>query len=324
MSVLLALLLAPPFGSAGAVDGPPRIAVWYGDVQRFGHLGGHPQRWANVPGSVSPAERIASLSYRLNGGGERPLSFREDRKRIAADGDFNVELARGDLYAGANALTIRAVASSGRSTERAVTVEYDPDPAGWPLPYAIDWSAVTNLTDAVQPVDGRWELVPGGVRTRGRYYDRALAIGDGSWRDYEVRTTVAVHAVTGPGEGANDTGVAHAAIALRWPGHDADGLQPSVKWWPLGATAEFRLGRDLSACRWRIFDGRREFHRESPRRRPLAFDTPYRMVHRVESLPDGTNRYRAKLWPAGSPEPAGWDLTRLEPREGTSRPGRPC
>ncbi len=32
------------------------IDVWYGDHQSFGHLGGHPQRWVNVLGHVSPAE----------------------------------------------------------------------------------------------------------------------------------------------------------------------------------------------------------------------------------------------------------------------------
>ncbi|MEM9586690.1 MAG: hypothetical protein AAGA03_05370, partial [Planctomycetota bacterium] len=68
--------MACAFGTDLEVD------IWYGDEQRFGHLGGHPQRFVNVLGSAQPADQIASISYRLNDGDAQPLSFREDKKRI--------------------------------------------------------------------------------------------------------------------------------------------------------------------------------------------------------------------------------------------------
>ncbi|MEZ5400265.1 MAG: hypothetical protein R2729_11400 [Bryobacteraceae bacterium] len=45
----------------------PRIEIWHGPRQRFGHLG-LPQGWINVLGSVSPAATIAEISYTVNGG----------------------------------------------------------------------------------------------------------------------------------------------------------------------------------------------------------------------------------------------------------------
>lgn len=290
----------------------PEIDIWYGHQQRFGHLGGHPQRWINVLGSVDPADQLVELTYSLNGGEPKELSFREDNKRIARDGDFNVEIARDQLDEGHNRVTVRAVSGSGQTATADVSVQYTKEAESWPLPYRIDWSDADHIQDVVQVVDGRWKLTPQGIRSVPRYYDRVIAFGDESWRDYEVATTVTIHALTPPKKLPNTTGVTHAAIALRWPGHDADGKQPSVKWHPLGATAEFRLGGDLKQCRWRIFDGKRKDHRESSRRRQLEFEKPYAMKHRVETLNNGVSRYRVKLWPADEREPTDWDLERLE------------
>lgn len=291
----------------------PTIDIWYGNPQRFGHLGGHPQRWINVLGSAKPADSIETLSFRLNAGNSQPLSFHEDRKRIARDGDFNIEIARSALKNGENSVAIEATTNNGKVKRQVVTLLYTTAESGWPLPYSIDWSQIERIEDAAQVIDGQWELTPAGIRSVGRYYDRVIALGDATWRDYEVSTTVTIHALTPPRTGPNDTHVTHAAIALRWPGHDPDGLQPSVKWHPLGATAEFRLGGDLQECRWRIFDGQRPFHRESTHRRKLEFEKVYGMKHRVETLPNGDSRYRAKLWPADQTEPAAWDLVRIEP-----------
>lgn len=288
------------------------IDVWYGDEQQFGRLG-HAQKWVNILGHVSPADEIKSLSFELNGAEPLKLSFHEDRKRIARDGDFNIEIDRALLMRGRNTIDIIAVARDGTQRRRTVMITYHADGKPWPLPYVIQWSNVKNIQDVAQVVDGRWTITNGGVRSVEPYYDRILAVGDSSWRDYEIETTVTVHALTGPKTGPNATNVTHAALALRWPGHDADGNQPSVKWYPLGATAEFRLGGDLSQCRWRIFDGKRQFYVESERRRRLDFETPYRMKHRVETLTDGRSRYRVKLWPSDKTEPSPWDLERTEP-----------
>lgn len=310
-ALLVSFWAFPTVASAG----PPKIDLWYGDDLSFGHLGGHPQRWVNVLGSVQPAQDVDRLSYCLNDGDWQPLSFHEDKKRIARDGDFNVEIARELLRPGRNRVTIQATGRDGVSVDRSVEISYDRDAGPWPLPYTIDWSSVSRIDEAAQVVDGKWELTSDGIRSVERYYDRVIAFGDASWKDYEVTTSVMVHAVTGPNKEPNNTGVTHAAIALRWPGHDADGKQPTVKWHPLGATAEFRLGSDLQQCRWRVFDGQREYHRESMRRRTLQFEERYAMKHRVETLDDGRSRYRTKLWPADEPEPNEWDFVREEPTD---------
>jgi hypothetical protein len=309
-SMLVAPILALIAVSVGAVE--PVIDVWYGDTQHFGRIG-HAQRWINVLGSVDQPDLVATMDYALNGGPPVPLSMKEDRKRIARDGDFNIEIDRSRLRVGVNELVITGNRNSARPINRKVQVHYHDEGNRYPLPYSIDWSSVKNISDVAQIVDGKWRLTPDGVRAIEPYYDRVLALGDEGWQDYEVTTTVTVHAVTAPGSGPNDTGVTHAALALRWPGHDRDGKQPSVKWHPLGATAEFRLGGDLQQCRWRIFDGNREYYVESKQRRRIEFERPYRMKHRVETLSDGTSRYRVKFWPATDEEPSGWDLERIEP-----------
>ena len=305
----------------------PYIDIWYGEHQRFGHLG-HPQRWVNVLGNVSPASEIASLTWSLNGSKPRPLSFGEDQRRLARPGDFNVEIDRSELQLGRNTVTVTVIDRSGRVTQRTSEVEYLSQEQRWPLPYIIDWSKVERIDEVAQVVDGKWTLTPNGVRTVERYYDRVLAFGDDSWRDYEVSTTVTFHAFTPPLTPPNNTRVTHAAIALRWPGHDRDEHQPHVKWYPLGATAEFMLTTDLKQCRWRIFDrnpydskrpffwrifdDNKRFYVESKRHQAIELDKPYGMKHRVETLNEGRSRYRVKLWPVNESEPTTWDLERIE------------
>jgi hypothetical protein len=101
--------------------------------------------------------------------------------------------------------------------------------------------------------------------------------------------------------------VIHAAIAVRWPGHDDDGRQPRVKWYPLGATAEFRVTPGFDGCSWRILGGD-GFRVSSAFRRTIARDIPHAMKHRVESVSEEKTRYRVKLWEASESEPEGWDL----------------
>lgn len=315
------VLLLPVVGVARGDDAGNQIEFWYGPVQEFGHVGGHPQQQINILGHVALDAKIAKLEFSIDGGDPKKLSFKEDKKRIAKDGDFNIEIDRGELLKGRSTVTVIATSKGGGKVRKSVTVIHHEIRPGkrWPLPYKVDWSEVEHIQDVVQVVDGKWELTKDGVRSVERYYDRCFAFGDASWQDYEVTTSVIVHKLTGPREGPNSTGVTHAAIALRWPGHDYDGKQPTVKWHPLGATAEFRLGKVLKQCRWRVFDGQRQYYKESPRRRVLQFETPYSMKHQVITAPSGESIYRTRLWKTGEREPEAWDLERVEPKDDVPR-----
>jgi len=289
----------------------PAFDIWYGDVQHFG-LHGHPQRWVNILGHVAPGESIKSLLDSVNGSEKKALSYVEDYKRLARTGDFNVEIDRAELQPGENTLHLYAMTRTGMEGEHLVRIIYDPNDKKWPLPYKIDWRKVSRIPDVAQVVDGKWRLTDQGVRSIESYYDRVIAFGDHSWSDYEVTASVIFHKFTPPKVSPNTTGVTHAAIALRWPGHDKDGNQPSIKWHPLGATAEFQLSRNLQQCRWCILDGKKDFHVISNRPRAIELERLYYLKHSVETLSEGQSRYRVKFWPDGESEPADWDLERYE------------
>lgn len=309
------LIIGCALPQVGSLQSPSEqclfIHIWYGDHQIFGKVG-HPQRWINILGHVAPASYIDSLFYSLNGSSPSQLSFLEDKKRLAKDGDFNIDIDRALLKPGINKVQIIAKDLQGRFVRRLVTVKYICRDVCWPLPYRIDWTKIDRIQDVVQIVDGKWTLTDDGIRTVERYYDRIVAFGDHSWRDYEIATRVIFHAFTSPRSDSNNTGVTHAAIASRWPGHDYDEYQPHVKWHPLGATSEFRIGNDLQQCRWRIFDGKTEFYVESNKRRTIELNRKYNMKHRVETLSNGQTLYKVKFWQVGDDEPSEWDLERYE------------
>lgn len=309
----LTLLAASSTAALAAPKGV--IDVWYGTEQTFGYRG-KPQRWVNILGSVSSPKQIIALEYTLNGGPRQPLSMGPDLHRLAAPGDFNVELAYADLKPGHNHLTIIAADTSGGTAFQDVLVKYLPDQT-WPLPYSIDWNKVPALQDAVQIVDGHWKLVPGGVRTERPYYDRVLAVGDLSWTNYEVTAAVTFHGFTGPTPQGPHYGVTHAGIGLRWTGHHDDGKQPRVQWHPLGAAAEFQLFQDLSKCHWRILADQKGRAVSKDRTR-IVLGRTYVMKARVESLARGQTRYQAKIWPAGEAEPRKWAVESMEGPEDVS------
>jgi hypothetical protein len=178
---------------------------------------------------------------------------------------------------------------------------------------------VERVEDAVQVVDGRWALVDVGARCIEPYYDRVLAFGDHTWRDYEVRTTVIVNGYAPPADGPPTYGVTHFAVALRWPGHDEDKHSPHRKWYPLGASCEFQLRESLQGCRWRILPGRTGATEDPSQRRAIELGRAYAIAVQVETVRPGTTAYRAKLWAADVAEPAGWDLELIKEPEAVER-----
>jgi len=315
ISVSLCLLLRVP---PEQDQSPPNITidVWYGDHQEFG-TPGITQQWINILGNISAEDLPDSTYYRLNQNEVVGFSLGSDLHRLAAQGDFNIDLPVALCKHGLNHLTIGVWETSGTPVEKQITFNLDKSNQ-WPLPYEIKWSEVEELQKVVQVIDGKWEITEHGVRNVDTYYDRVLGLGDNSWKNYEVTTTVIFHDFTPPVKGPPTYNVSHAAIASHWPGHDVDKLQPHRKWFPLGATSEFRLTTNLDSCRWRIFDGPKpgyeKFHVEQATEdyRSIQLGSTYGMKHRVESLDGNRTRYSVKLWPFNQPEPESWDFSGIE------------
>lgn len=306
------LLAAAVVKAAATAATPPSIDVWHGPRQRFGHLG-MPQPFVNILGAVSPAERIAEISFVLNGGDRRFVSKGPDLRRLAEPGDFNIEIDRKDLEARDNQVVIRAADQDGVRVESTVTLNYVPGKV-WPLPYEIDLSKVTDLQDVCQVIDGRWRLEADGARTAAPYYDRILGFGDMNWTDYSIQAEVIFHSF--PGAVAGDLGpgfgVNHAGLTMRFRGHADDGRQPRVQWYPLGAATEFTLENDLTQCRWRILPGPPVRAVYATERFAIELGKKYWLKGEVKTMPDGRNRYRDKIWAVGDDEPAAWAVENLE------------
>lgn len=320
-NVLLSLLLTS-YACKREADtaSKPGISIWYGDEQSFGNIG-NAQRQINILGNISRIDTTISAFFTLNNQkNKRPLTLGGDLHRLANKGDFNIEIERTKLKRGKNTVVLSIEKNDEIVTQKPITVVYNPD-SSWPLPYKVNWNKITNIQDAVQVIDGHWEITPDGIRTKDVYYDRILLIGDSTWRNYEVATTVIFHGYNPPRKGPPTYNVSHAAIASRWPGHHPDSLQPNRKWFPLGATSEFRITDGYQNCRWRIFDGE-NIYVEQPELeyRTIREGIPYRMKHRVEDLSDTETAYSVKLWEDGQKEPDTWDLIANEINE-NGQPG---
>jgi regulation of enolase protein 1 (concanavalin A-like superfamily) len=323
-----------------AAGSAPVIDVWGGAVQRFGERG-NPQRWVNVLGRVYDADGFETtianfgtagwpLRYRLNGGEERSLMLGPGSyangllnwRRVYTEGEFNIELERGELQAGANTVEIRAVDRVGNVSVMTVTVEYASG-AVWPLPDAIDWSAVERVGDAAQAVDGLWVLEEGSVRPAATGYDRLLALGDVTWEDYEATVAVTIHEIDMYRGQRPNSGGPGVGVVLRWQGHwdAAGGLETQPRWvyYPLGALGWYRLERypDGSSARREMHlhldtGAATVFARDESGVR-LRMGETYVFKMRVETEAGGAQRYRLKVWRAGAAEPAGWTVAGVAP-----------
>ena len=313
LSLLLPLL-------SGCRDNGLEIDIWYGDEQSFGHPG-NPQRAINILGNIQGPQPILMLEYSLNGNDFLPLSMGADGRRLAREGDFNVEIYRHLLLEGMNRLLIQATDSVGNRIQKMVSIRYTGKET-WPLPYFTDWIKLEIPgnpygldQEKVYLMDGKWRIENGRIRTTEPYYDRVLAFGDSTWENYEVRTDVIFYGSSKPEPGPPTFGVAHAAIAFRWPGHDIDDNQPHVKWYPLGATCEFQISAGRDSCRWRMLYGSRAKTENTEWNRPVVLGKNYKMAARVETIDLTTSRYSAKLWDADLPEPDRWDLVGIKENE---------
>lgn len=287
----------------------PEITVWYGDRQTFHHLG-QPQKQINILGKVQDRDEVVALNYSLNGGIETYLSMGPDTRRLVNPGDFNIELFVEQLAKGSNSILIRAMDEEGNIAEKKVYVENKIADA-WEMPYRIEWDAVGNLTDVVQVVDGLWEISETGVHTVEAGYDRLLAIGDMSWKDYQILVPVTVHRLN-PDGWEHPSGGPAVGILTYWNGHTdypRAGWQPKSGWLPLGAIGWYRWVNDQGAEQLQFLGSNNETLAKDISGKKLEFNKTYwfKMVVQSSNLPQPV--YKLKVWPVEQAEPENWDLT---------------
>jgi len=122
-----------------------------------------------------------------------------------------------------------------------------------------------------------------------------------------VRVPITVHAF-GPRAGAPYSGAALVGIGVRWHGQDnLSGEQPNEGYWS-GAT--YAWHRWFSNEQWQVI-GNNNNPRDS-QVQDMALGQRYILKTRVTSLPSGQSTVSSKYWPAGSPEPSGWNLSVVE------------
>lgn len=314
-------------GETTAVKDTPVISVWYGDHQKFGHLGNtHPQ--VNLLGSITPKSGVADMSYRLNKGRRRPLILGPDLHRLARSGDFNIGIQRDALKSGRNVVQIHCRTLDGTDFDKEVILEYYPNKS-WSLPYEVDFSKIESIQDAAEVVDGKWELTGQGVRTNEPYYDRVLAFGDNTWTDIELEAEIIFHQHFVDFQNRNPNGPpylshAHTSFDLRWQGFPDDGWVPRRDWQSIGSLVALRidLGQAKSGSFWWMHFGRGIPGKPAKRsvmkrdtRFQIQLEKPYRYRMRVETLSDSSAKYQTKVWSLGDPEPSDWQMTAIDESE---------
>ncbi|HVL93799.1 MAG TPA: LamG-like jellyroll fold domain-containing protein [Acidimicrobiales bacterium] len=291
----------------GAADATTNIDAWYGLQQVFGKLG-QPQRWVNVLGRITDPNGISAVAWSLAGGAFQALTLGADLRRLAEPGDFVIEIDRATLVAGLNKVLIRVVNALGSTVDQLIDVDYTPDTV-WPLPYNIDWSTVTSVADVAQVVDGKWRVENGALRTTQIGYDRLVAIGDVTWRDYEATVPITINSVdtaTGFRSPSNGPGI---GVILRWTGHIAeDSSQP--RWGfkrALGAIAWYRYRTDTLGDRLQLTDENGAVAADDTSGLKLTPGVRYMFKARAETIDVG-QEYKLKVWRADQAEPGTWNL----------------
>lgn len=285
---------------------PPVFNVWYGKTQTFGQ-NGNPQPYINILGNVQDDNGLRSLTYSLNGGPEVQLSIGSDLRRLTKKGDFNVDILYSALQP-TNTVIIAAVDSQFTAARETVTVNYVGG-VSWPRSYSVNWGSAGTIQNVAQVVDGQWTISNGSLRIVQPGYDRLVAIGERTWSEYEVTTSVTIHSVDSSGFGAPSHGPG-VGFLMRWPGHSdlpatVAGMQPKTGFLPLGALAWYKWGNDYSERLEMLGNNLAVIGQTN---KPLALGVRYMFKAQVSTNPGVGGIYKMKVWQDGTPEPAAWDV----------------
>lgn len=322
VALLGALLLVPATAIGAGETGP--LVLWHGTSQRFGEPG-TAQRWLNLLGRVSDPAALERVEWRLDDGPAETLALGPDRRRLAAPGDFNIELPVAALLgpepgARTHRVHVRAVAAGGETHDTTVAVHYDPAPRA-PLPFRIRWETVEDVQRVVQVVDGRWAAVGGGLRILEPGYDRAVALGDARWSEFEMLAEMTLHGIDEAGYAPPSNGPG-LGFLTRWQGHVAlDDERPRVGIWPAGTLVMYRWRKGWEQPRLGFYGNGGRALALDDSGFTLAPGRSYIVALRLRATAAGGARLGLKIWPRGAAESGEWlyfgDLEASAPANGS-------
>ncbi|VVB54263.1 Uncharacterised protein [uncultured archaeon] len=283
---------------------PPVINVWYGLDQRFGHLG-TPQTWINILGNVSDSSSaVVALNYSLNDGPVHQLVLGKDNLRLEYTNDFNIEEGYTNFTCVSNHIDLSANDSAGNVNNTRVNISYTCG-IDWPMPYIVDWSTVSDIQDVAQVVDGQWIISNGKVTPTPLGYDRIIAMGNMTWKNYTVTVPITLNsAMTIPG--------ANFGIALRWKEHvfwpdRNNGAYPREGWYPLGAIAGYFNSTVLGGKRLALLGNNMNYFANDTTAMQLVAGSTYNFKASAQTV--GTDQvFSLKVWEQGAGEPANWTV----------------
>jgi len=253
------------FNDAAPIDpedgGLTIFDIWYGDSQQFGNIG-TAQKWIDILGNVDDSDGIKSLAFSLNGVDKGEVSLGPDPRRLLMPGDFDAEIWSGDGTTAAdsdlnlgdiNTVVLTAIDNDDNVTTKIVTFTWNTGTT-WSLPYSTTWSGAVQ--DAVQVVDGNWEIVGGQLHPVEIGYDRLVDIGQGidpgAWDSYTVEVPIKILGLDTVNGYSDSSFAPGLGILMGWDGHEScstfsytscpwtPGAQPAYGWWPMGSLGELR------------------------------------------------------------------------------------
>jgi hypothetical protein len=313
-SLLISFLMVPFLLNAQA----PEIDVWYGDNQKFGHLG-QAQDQINILGRISDPQGTSTITtflYTLNGSAARDINIGPDSRRLDREGDFNIEIFSNDAslnpsapFPTSNTVLLIAIDEDSNTITDTVIFEYTGNVA-WNLPYSIDWDTVTNIQNVVQVTDGKWEIetyITGekGIRINSSEYayDRAVILGESTWENYEVLVKAKIN-VGYPENGGTALG-AFLGFVPRWTGHTdspsgASGFDPKAGWEPSGEFVGYSYVNTFGNHFYKLGEI------DNTAITPVVTDTEYYKLRLQSDI--GQNYYAFKHWKITDSEPSSWTL----------------
>jgi uncharacterized repeat protein (TIGR02543 family) len=205
---------------------------------------------------------------------------------------------------------ITATANDDNSNSTTVVVNYRSNRT-WPIPTTHTWTS-TSLNSVAQVVDGKWAVESGFARIIEVGYDRLIALGDLTWRDFEVTVPIRVDEVDLSGYNPTST-YPGVGFIVHWTGHTDDpisGWQPKSGWKPYSALAWYAYLNEANQGdgKFQILNDRSNVLVQDPLNRKMQLGVTYYFKLRVEK-PDGQPpKYQLKIWQDGTNEPPAWEM----------------